>query len=93
MLRAFERGGECSVDYLTVDFDFTELLEQPLAEVRERFNISPDGAIVAAPGDLWCGDLGVVGTRDSADMIKKKSWLEKLLSGKNVLQDSEAAPS
>jgi len=89
VLRAFERGGECTVNYLTLDFDFTDLLEEPIDAVRERFNISPDGAIVRGSEVPWCGKMGVVGTRDGEDMIKKKSWLEKLLSGKNVIDETE----
>jgi len=82
VLRAFERGGECNVNYLQLDFDFTELLEEPLAAVRERFNISPEGMLVRGPEDLWCGDLGVVGTRDNEDQIKKEAFLQRLIQHK-----------
>ena len=40
VIRAFERGGECTVDYEKVGFDFDSLLEEPLDDVRDRFNIS-----------------------------------------------------
>ena len=48
-----------------MDFDFDSLLEEPLDDIRERFNISMDGAIVKGPDDLWCGDMGIVGMRKS----------------------------
>ncbi|MBC23214.1 MAG: hypothetical protein CMJ32_04775 [Phycisphaerae bacterium] len=90
-IRAFERGGDATVDFDTFDFDFTDLLMQPLDEVRHKFNISPDGAIINAPGDLWCGDMGIVGQRYSKDHIQRKSsWFQKILaaSGKNVQAES-----
>jgi hypothetical protein len=87
VIHAFERGGNCNVNFDTFDFDFTDLLEEPLDDVRERFNISPEGAIVKRPDDLWCGDMGIVGMRHCEDHIEKKaSWFQKMLStsGKNV---------
>jgi len=88
LIRAYERGGRCTVDYQTFDFDFDALLEQPLAEIRERFGLATEGALVQGPRDPWCGDLGVVGMRDDPNQIERKAgWLERLLSNKNVLKD------
>ena len=85
VIRAFERGGDSTVNYLKFDFDFTEHLERPLADVRRDFGIDPAGALVAGPEDTWCGQVGVVGERQSPDMIeRKKNLLERLLSGKNT---------
>ena len=88
VIRAYERGGNCTVNYETFGFDFDALLEEPLADIRERFNLPTDGAIVQGPGDLWCGDLGIVGMRQDPNKVdEKQSWLERLLSGKNVLSN------
>ena len=88
VIRAYERGGNCTVNFETYDFDFDSLLEEPLADIRERFNLDPEGAIVRGPGDLWCGNLGIVGMRQDPNKVeKKKSWFEKILSGKNVEND------
>ena len=87
VIRAFERGSECNVNFDRFDFDFTDLLTEPLEVVRERFNIFAAGAIMQGPEDLWCGDMGIVGMRQSPDKIEQKqSWFQKLLaaSGKNV---------
>lgn len=85
VMRAYERGGACNTDFLKLDFDWTELLEQPLAEVRERFGIPVDGALMREPGDLWCGDMGLVGQRDSPDMVTRKmTWLQKITAKLNV---------
>jgi len=88
VVQAFERGGNCTANYETVDFDFDSLLEEPLDDIRERFNISMDGAIIKGPDDLWCGDMGIVGMRKSPDMIEhKKSWFEKLLAAGHDVTD------
>ena len=82
------RGGWVFVN-LDDNFDFDSLLEEPIDDVRERFNISMENAIVKEPGDLWCGDMGAVGSRHSDDMVvSKASWFQKILakSGKNVEQ-------
>ena len=85
VFRAFERGGNCCVDYLQPDFHFTELLEEKLEDVRKRFNISPDGALVRSSEDLWCGDLGVVGSRGGKDKVEEnRSFLYKFFADKNV---------
>ncbi|MBG83553.1 MAG: hypothetical protein CMJ40_03280 [Phycisphaerae bacterium] len=85
VLRAYERGGICNTNFLKRGFDWSELLEQPLQDVRDRFNIPLDGAIVKGPDDLWCGDMGIVGQRDSKDMVhQKKRWLEKIFAKLNV---------
>ena len=87
VIRAFERGGNCNVNFDTFDFDYTPLLEEPIDDVRERFNISMEGAIMQRPEDLWCGDMGIVGSRQSKDHVERKaSWFQKVLakSGKNV---------
>jgi len=88
VIHAFERGGRATVNFEKYDFDFLPYLEQPLAEVRSKFGIDPEGAIVRGPDDLWCGDMGIVGMRKSPDMVEKKlSWFEKLLAGKNTESD------
>ena len=86
VMRAYERGAGCAVDYIKMDFDFGDRFERPLAEVRAEFNIDPDGALIAGPQDKWCGEVGIVGMRDeNPDMIeRKKNLLERLLSGKNT---------
>lgn len=88
VMRAFERGGNCSVDYIQYDFDFGDRFTRSLAEVRAEFGIDPEGALVSAPGDKWCGDMGIVGMRDDdPDIIeRKKSLLERMLAGKNTKQ-------
>ena len=88
VIRAYERGGNCTVNYERYGFDFDSLLEEPLADIRERFNLDPVGAIVNGPGDLWCGDRGIVGMRQDPNKVEqKKTWLEKVLDGKNVVKD------
>lgn len=85
VLRAFERGGGATVNYLELDFDFSGHFERPLADVRRDFGIDPEGALIAGPDDKWCGDVGVVGERQSPDIIeRKKNILERLLAGKNT---------
>ena len=85
VLRAFERGGDATVNYLKMDFDFEPHLERPLADVRRDFGVDVDGALIATPKDQWCGQVGVVGHRVSPDLIeKKKSLMERLLAGKNT---------
>ena len=85
VLRAFERGGDATVNYLTMDFDFQPHLERPLADVRKDFGIAPEGALIARSDDQWCGQVGVVGQRVSDDLVeRKKSILERLLAGKNT---------
>ncbi|MDG2021173.1 MAG: hypothetical protein P8J59_04405 [Phycisphaerales bacterium] len=85
VLRAFERGGDSRVNYLTLDFDFDPYLERPLADVRREFGIDPNGALISGPADKWCGQVGVVGQRSSPDLVeRKKSLLERLLTGKNT---------
>ena len=85
VLRAFERGGDATVDYLQIGFDFEPHLERPLADVRRDFGVDPEGAIITTPEDQWCGQVGVVGQRTSPDLIeKRKSILERLLAGKNT---------
>ena len=85
VLRAFERGGGATTNYLRMDFDFQPHFERPLADVRRDFGIDPEGALIAGPEDKWCGQFGIVGERDSPDMVeRKKSILERLLAGKNT---------
>ncbi|MEE2681806.1 MAG: hypothetical protein VX641_05480, partial [Planctomycetota bacterium] len=86
VMRAFERGGNCTVDYIQYDFDFGDRYTKPLAEVRAEFGIDPEGALIKGPEDKWCGDMGIVGQRESnPDMIeRKKSLLERMLTGKNT---------
>ena len=85
VLRAFERGGIATTNYLTMDFDFEPHFERPLAEVRKEFGIDPEGALVASPDDSWCGQFGIVGERESPDLVeRKKSILQRLLAGHNT---------
>lgn len=88
VIGAYERGGHCSTNFLKRGFDWSELLELPLQNVRKRFDIPLEGAIVKSPGDLWCGDMGLVGQRDSEDMVtQKKRWLQKIFNKSNVRHD------
>ena len=88
VIRAYERGGNCSVNYEKFGFDFDALLEEPLDAIRDRLQLATEGAIMASPDDPWCGDRGIVGMRQDPNKVEqKKNWLEKLLSGKNVLKD------
>lgn len=85
VLRAFERGGECTVDYLRSDFDFGDQFARPLAEVRRDFGIAVEGAVITSHDDPWCGQVGVVGQRSSPDLVeRKKSILERMLAGRNT---------
>ena len=87
VIQAFERGANCNVNFDTLDFDLSQYLEEPIDDVRERFNISMEGAIMQKPDDLWCGDLGIVGSRKNKDHIERKAtWFQRILakSGKNV---------
>lgn len=88
VMRAYERGGLCTTNFVAKGFDWSELLEQPLAEIRERFNVPLDGAIIKGPDDLWCGDMGLVGQRNSEDMVNQKMrWLQKVFTKLNVKKD------
>ena len=85
VLRAFERGGIATTNYLVMDFDFEPYFERPLADVRKEFGIDPEGALVASPDDSWCGQFGIVGERESPDLVeRKKSILQRLLAGHNT---------
>ena len=69
-------------------FNFEPYMHQPLADVRAQMGIEEEGAIIKERGDLWCGEMGVVGQRSSPDMIDMKmSWFQKLLAGKNIDED------
>lgn len=88
VIGAYERGGKCTTNFVELGFDMTGYLEQPLEDVRAQFNIVPEGMLVTSPDDLWCGDMGLVGQRDSPDMVTKKAtWLQKMLDGLNVKKD------
>ena len=89
VMRAYERGGNCKVDYLVKDFNFEPYLARPLAEVRSEFNIDPDGALINGPEDKWYGQVGIVGNRDKdPNMIERKqNLLQRLLAGKNVVEE------
>ena len=85
VMRAYERGGRCSVDYLKMDFDFGDRFLKPLREVREEFGIDPEGALINGPEDPWCGEYGVVGKRSSPDLVQRKqNMLERILKGHNT---------
>ena len=88
VIGAYERGGKCNTNFLELGFDWSDYLEQPLEDVRAQFNIVPEGMLMADPADLWCGDMGLVGERDSPDMVTQKAtWLQKVFSGLNLKKD------
>ena len=66
---ALERAERCSTDVTGEEWDPWSIVEQPLAEVRLLYGISEDGAMVDAPGDLWCGALGPPAKRVGADKV------------------------
>ena len=73
---------------MELGFDWTGHLTRPIEDVRAEFGITPEGMLISRPDDLWCGDMGLVGERDSPDMVEKKAtWLQKMLSGLNVKKD------
>ena len=85
ILRAYERGGEATTNYLVEGFDFHPYLEQKLADVRAEFGIASEGALIQSPKDLWCGDMGVVGSRESEDKVEeKRGFLNKYLMKVNT---------
>ena len=88
VMRAYERGGQCTTNFLVRGFDWSNLLEQPLQDVRDHFGVPLEGAIMKDPGDLWCGDMGLVGQRDSKDMVDQKMrWMQKIFTKLNVKHD------
>ena len=85
VFRAYERGGECTTNYLVEGFDFLPFLEQKLEDVRAQFGIASEGAIIKSPEDLWCGEMGVVGSRESEDKVEeKRTFINKILMKANV---------
>lgn len=66
--RAFERGSQAKVDYLTPGFDMQPLMPQPIDEIRERFGIPREGQLVKSWDDRWCGEMGPVAQRTSGDI-------------------------
>ncbi len=88
VIGAHERGGKCNTNFLELGFDWSDCLEQPLEDVRAQFNVVPEGMLMADPEDLWCGDMGLVGERDSPDMVTQKAtWLQKMFSGLNLKKE------
>jgi hypothetical protein len=69
--RAAERGHSCTVNYLDQSIDFDALKEEPLAAVRERFGIDPEGALVRSAEDRWCGPLGPPDERQNPDLAEE----------------------
>ncbi|MAJ60589.1 MAG: hypothetical protein CBC48_11520 [bacterium TMED88] len=67
--RAAERGHGCRVNYVDQSIDFYSLRDEPLAEVRERFGIDPEGALVRTPADPWCGPLGPPDERENPNLL------------------------
>ena len=69
--RAAERGHACTVNYVDEPIDFDSLKEKPLAEVREHLGVDPEGALVRAATDPWCGALGPPDDRENADLVNE----------------------
>ena len=85
ILRAYERGGEATTNYLVEGFDFLPWIDKKLKDVRAEFGIAPEGALIQTPEDLWCGDMGVVGSRESEDKVEeKRGFLNKILMKANT---------
>ena len=85
ILRAYERGGEATTNYLVKDFDFLPWMDKKLEEVRAEFGIASEGALIQTAEDLWCGDMGVVGSRESEDKVEeKRGFLNKFLMKANT---------
>ena len=94
VMRAYERGGQCTTNFVARGFDWSNLLEQPLEAVRAGFNVQLDGAIIQSKDDLWCGDMGLVGERNSEDMVNQKMrWLQKVFLKLNVNKRDEPESS
>ncbi|MEE2787081.1 MAG: hypothetical protein VX589_07050 [Myxococcota bacterium] len=69
--RAFERGGKVTGDIFKAEFDMHTLMAEKIADVRARYGIEEEGALVLSNEDKWCGEMGVVGQRESPDMVSK----------------------
>ena len=64
---------------------FHPLPGEKLEDVRAQFGIASEGALIESPKDLWCGDMGAVGSRESEDKVEeKRTFLNKLLMKANV---------
>ena len=85
ILRAYERGGEATTNYLVEGFDFLPWIDKKLKDVRAEFGIASEGALIQTPEDLWCGEMGVVGSRESGDKVEeKRGFLNKILMKSNT---------
>lgn len=81
----YERGGECRVNYVVEGFDIIPFPDKKLEDVRGQFGIASEGARIKSPKDLWCGNMGVVGSRESEDKVEEKlTFINKLLMKANV---------
>jgi hypothetical protein len=69
--RAAERGHGCRVNYVDDSIDFDSFSAEPLAAVRERFGIDPEGAFVRTAADPWCGSLGPPDDRENPDLLRE----------------------
>ena len=61
-------GAKVTGDILKPDFDMRTLMDQKVADVRACFGIEEEGALVLSNDDKWCGEMGVVGQRESPDL-------------------------
>ena len=68
-MRAYERGGKAGPSILDWEFDRLAGGGRPLAEVREKYGIETEGAIVTSDDYPWCGLMGPVAQRDSPDIV------------------------
>ena len=57
--------------YVDDPIDFDSFSAEPLAAVRERFGIDPDGAFVRTAADPWCGSLGPPDDRENSDLLRE----------------------
>ena len=55
---AFQRGYNCTENYMKSGYDFDSLAEENLSDVRKRFKISEEGMMISNDQDLWCGPDG-----------------------------------
>ncbi|BDD06039.1 hypothetical protein [Aureibacter tunicatorum] len=67
---AYQRGKECSVNYIDANMDLTPYLQMPIKEVRKQFNISEEGMLVQTDKDKWCSVYGPPSKRKNPDLIK-----------------------
>lgn len=72
---AFERGGKTHGDIFNIDFDTHSVMFEKIAEVRARYGIEEEGALVLSNDDKWCGAMGVPAHRKSPDLVSQGKLL------------------